>query len=103
MPITIVGTRDVCSGIAAPGRAAPVIHAVPGKSEGKTVAQVAPVGDDARDNASLGLVGDQHVDLIKLVHRDELQDLDADRAVSVARKRRDKLETLGGLVAANLR
>src|SRR5687768_2311352 len=89
MPTTIVERSGVWC-IAAPAWTAQFIHTLGRKSERKTVAQIAPVRDDSRDNASLRLGGDQHVELIELVHRDQLQDLDPHRAVGVAGQRGDK-------------
>src|SRR3954464_6066533 len=62
---------------------------VSGKSERKTITQIAPVGNDFRYRATLRLVLDQVVNLIELVHRDELEDFGAHRAVGLARQRVD--------------
>jgi hypothetical protein len=45
--------------------------------ERKSVAQVAAIGDDARDEAALVVACDQRVDQIDLVHRDEFEDFAA--------------------------
>src|SRR4051812_16172336 len=48
-----------------------------GKSERKTITQIAPVGNDFRHRATLRLVLDQVLNLIELVHRDKLEDFSA--------------------------
>src|SRR3954470_8749989 len=45
-----------------------------GKSERETITQIASVGNDFRHRATLRLVLDQVLNLIELVHRDELED-----------------------------
>src|ERR1043166_3823106 len=69
--------------------------------ERETIPQVAPVRNDARDDATLRLARDQRVDLVELVHGDELKHLDAHRAVGAARQLRHDLEALGRLDLAD--
>ena len=83
-PTTMVETSGEWCGIAAPWLAAQRASVQsyttsPVNSERETIAQIATVGNDSCDDAALGLVGDQHVELIELVHCDQLQDLDAHR------------------------
>ena len=61
------------------------------------VAQVAAIGDDARDQGALPLVGDQRLDQIDLVHGDKLQDFVSHLARGVARQLIDDLQMLGRL------
>src|SRR6185295_10191417 len=65
--------------------------------ERETIPQIAAVCDDVRNRPALALVYDQRVDLVELIHGDQLKHLDADRAVGAARKLRDKLQSLGRL------
>src|SRR5437763_16164329 len=69
-------------------------NAISAKLERETIAQIAPVGNNARDDATLGLIRDQHVELIELIHRDELKDLDTHRAVRMTRQLLHQLHPL---------
>ena len=67
----MVETSGVCIGIAFPraGRSPTTqsIQDIPVNSECETIAQIAPVGNDARNDATLGLIGDQHVEPIATI------------------------------------
>src|SRR5205085_11642520 len=69
--------------------------------ERETIAQIAPVGNDLRHDATLRLARHQGVDLVELVHGDELKHFDAHAAVGAARQFVHHLEAFGRLRLAD--